>query len=162
MTEPPHNPHFITAASWEKAADVLTFGPVQPAYTAGRSLQSISIHVRDHRMRELPIGDRSFEAHYGAFVVSQQRAPDEREARRRALEASYGLASRATVIAGHDARVYELGPEPPADDPDGRSPAVVVWADGDVFHLIASGELRAAELTRIAESIYGGSVRSPG
>jgi hypothetical protein len=154
VTEPQHNPHFISAESWEAAADELTFIPVEPAHTAGHSLQSISIHVRDHRMRELPIGDRSFEAHFGAFVVSQQQAPDEHEARRRAVEQSYGLEPREGVIAGHAARMYELGPETPPDDPDGRSPAVVVWADGDVFHLIASGQLAVAELVRIAESIY--------
>jgi hypothetical protein len=50
--------------------------------------------------------------------------------------------------------VYELGPEPPSDDVDGRSPSVVTWGDGEIFCLVASGELRSAALVEIARSLY--------
>ena len=62
-------------------------------------------------MRELPIEDRALEAQYGGFVLSQSRKGAE-EARRLALNVSYGRAAREARIAGRDARVYELGPEP--------------------------------------------------
>jgi hypothetical protein len=41
-------------------------------------------------------------------------------------------------------------------DIDGRSPAVVVWHDGAMIYLVASGELGANELSRIAMSMYDG------
>jgi hypothetical protein len=52
MTE---NPHFETASSWKTARAMLTFEPVEPAFTAGLRLQSIRIHVRDHKMRVLAV-----------------------------------------------------------------------------------------------------------
>ena len=132
---------------------MLTFTPVQPKYTAGLELESIRIYVRDHRHRELAIADRTCEAHYRNFVVSQsRRAPD--EARRLALEVSYGRNPIVARILGRDARVYELGPDPGPDDIDGRSPAVVTWHDGDMFYLIASSEMGIAELQSIAMSLY--------
>jgi hypothetical protein len=76
------------------------------------------------------------------------------EARRLALHVSYGRDARAERIAGHDARVYELGPEPAPDDIDGRPPSVVVWHDAEMFYLIASDSLAAERLTRIARSMY--------
>jgi hypothetical protein len=53
--------------------------------------------------------------------------------------------------------VYELGPEPPPDDIDGRSPSVVAWHDGEMFYLLASIEMAADVLVRIATSLYGPS-----
>ena len=83
------NPHFETADSWQAAEAMLTFRPQTPNYTAGFALESIRIYVRDHRQRPLAIGDRTCEAHYGSFVVSQSRR-EPSEARRLALEVSYG------------------------------------------------------------------------
>jgi hypothetical protein len=40
------------------------------------------------------------------------------------------------------------------DDIDGRTPAVVSWADGDLHVLVVSDTLQADELLRIAASIY--------
>ena len=132
---------------------MLTFRPVQPKYTAGLELESIHIHVRDHRQQDLAIADRTCEAYYGDFVVSQsRRRPD--EARRLALELSYGPNPIVATIFGRDARVYELGPDPGPDDIDGRSPAVVTWYDADMFFLIASSALEVAELQKIAMSLY--------
>ncbi len=67
------NPCFETASSWKAARAMLNFQPLEPKHTAGHRRQSIQIHVRDHKLRELPIEDRTLEAHYGAFVVSQSR-----------------------------------------------------------------------------------------
>jgi hypothetical protein len=147
------NAHFETARSWEEARGMVAFQPLEPAHTAGLRLQSIQIHVRDHKRRELPIEDRTLEAHYGGFVLSQSRKGAE-EARRLALNVSYGRAVRDARIAGRDARVYELGSEPAPGDIDGRSPAVVTWHDADMFYLIASGEMSADDLVRIALSLY--------
>jgi hypothetical protein len=132
---------------------MLAFQPIEPAHTAGLGLQSLQIHVRDHKQRELPIEERTLEAHYGGFVLSQsQKGAD--EARRLALVVSYGRGPREARIAGCAARVYERGPEPPPGDIDGRSPAVVTWHDGAMFYLIASGEMATDDLVRIAISLY--------
>ena len=147
------NVHFATAGSWAAAVAMLTFRPLQPSLTAGFDLQALRIHIRDHRMRELPAGNRTLEAHYGGFVVSQSRM-GAAEARRLALIVSYGPAAQEARIAGREARVYELGPEPPFDDIDGRNPAVVTWPDADMFYLVASGEISADTLIRIAASMY--------
>lgn len=132
---------------------MLTFDPLEPAFTAKLRLQSLRIHVRDHKLRELSIADRTLEAHYGGFSLSQARR-SAAEARRLALDVSYGRDPRDIQIAGHAGRVYELGPEPEPDDIDGRSPAVVVWHDGEMFYLVASGQMPASELFRIAISLY--------
>jgi len=145
--------HFETVPSWEAARARLVFQPLEPGYTAGKRLQSLSIHVRDHNQREFSVAERTLEAHYGAFVLSQS-CKGAREARRWAREVAYGPAGREAQIVGRAARVYELGPEPPPDDIDGRSPAVVAWHDGAMFYLVASGEMSAAELMRIAVSLY--------
>lgn len=154
MSDGTGNPHFMTVDSWAEAAAQVTFAPRPPSHTAGHRLASIRIHMMDHRRRALPAEERSVEAHYGTFVVTQQRAASAAEARRLALERSYGADSTATTVAGHEARAYELGPDPGPDDIDGRMPAVIAWADGDVFHLVASGELDVAQLAQIAQSIY--------
>ena len=149
----PRNEHFHTVPTWAEARTLLEFEPRQPRDTAGRALQSLQVHIRDHKRRALAPDGRTLEAHYGAFVVSQSQ-PGSEAARRCAIETSYGLRKREGTIAGHDARIYELGPAPPADDIDGRSPAVVTWHEGPAFFLIASSELPAAALERIATSMY--------
>ncbi len=50
--------------------------------------------------------------------------------------------------------MYELGPEPPPDDIDGRNPSVVTWQDAEMFYLIASGEMSSDKLLKIAISLY--------
>jgi hypothetical protein len=148
------NPHFETASSWKAARAMLTFQPHEPKYTARRCLHSIRIHVRDHKLRELSANDRTLEAHYGGFVLSQARKGTD-EARRLALDVRYGSAGHEGQIAGHAARIYELGPEPAADDIDERNPAVVTWHDADLFFLVASDTMSSDELVRIAISLYG-------
>ncbi len=150
MTE---NPHFETLPSWKAARTMLAFRPLEPKNTVGYGLRSLCIHVRDHKLRELSVADRTLEAHYDAFVFSQARKGAE-EARRLAIVVPYGATGCDAQIAGRAARVYELGPEPPPDDIDGRAPAVVTWCDGDMFYLIASDRLSSAELVRIAGSLH--------
>ncbi len=147
------NPHFETVSSWKAARAMVTFRPLEPKHTAGLHLQSIRIHVRDHKLRELRIEDRTLEAHYGGFVLSQSRK-GANEARRLALAVSYGRTAREAQIAGCAARVYDLGPEPAPDDIDGRSHSVVTWHDAEMFYLIASDEMAADVLVPIATSLY--------
>ena len=147
------NPHFATAASWKAARAMLTFAPLLPTHTAGLRLQALRIHVRDHKMRDLAPGERSLEAHYGGFTVSQAHK-GAAEARRLALLVSYGREGHDMLVAGHPGRVYELGPQPPPDDIDGRSPAVVVWHDGGLLLLVASDTMSADKVARIAVSLY--------
>ena len=132
---------------------MLAFDPIEPRFTAGMALQSLRIHVRDHKRRELAVGARTLEAHYGSFVVSESKKGVD-EARRLALDVSYGSAGRDARVGRCAARLYELGPVPPADDIDGRSPSVVTWHDREMFYLIASGELTVDVLLRIAASLY--------
>ncbi len=105
------------------------------------------IHVCDHKLRELPIGDRTLGAHFGDFVISQAKK-GEAEARRLALDIRYGSECTEALIAGCPARVYELGPEPEPDDIDGRSPSVVTWHDAGMIYLIASDRMFVAELVQ--------------
>jgi hypothetical protein len=146
------NPHFRSASSWSEAAELVAFTPRQPS-APGHAAPTLRIHVRDHRHRELPVGQRTLEAHYGDFVVSQAHR-GEREASRLALRTRYGSEARTVHVGGHEGRAYTLGPEVPEDDVDGRMPAVVTWADGPVHFLVASGALDVAELLRMAESLY--------
>ena len=132
---------------------MLIFQPLRPGYTAGLRLQFLRIRVRDHKMRVLSANDRTLEAYYGGFVLSQA-SKGVKEARRLALAVPYGLTGRDAQVAGHAARVYELGPEPPLDDIDGRSPSVVGWHDAELFCLIASDTMQSDELVRIAISVY--------
>jgi hypothetical protein len=148
------NEHFLDAADWREAALLLTFVPVEPRFTAGFVLQSLAIHVRDYRRRELAVGERTLEAHYGGFVLSEARSTRD-GARQKALETLYGAEARDVRVAGHEGKAYELGPEVEPDDVDGRMPAVVTWCDGEMHYLVASGELSADVLLRIAESVYG-------
>lgn len=132
---------------------MIDFEPVAPVETAGRKLQSLAVFVRDHKFRELARQDRSLEVYYDGFSLSQSRKGN-KEARRMALEVSYGRAPREALIVGHEGRVYERGPEPAAGDIDPRSPAVVVWCDADMFYLAASYTMDVDDLLFIAGSIY--------
>lgn len=76
------------------------------------------------------------------------------EARRLTIDTAYGAEPKETHISGREGRLYELGSEPPVDDIDGRSPAVVVWHDQGRFYLLASDRLTALDLVRIAGSVY--------
>jgi hypothetical protein len=76
------------------------------------------------------------------------------EARRLALSVAYGRAAMRGRVAGHEARLYDLGPEVPPDDPDGRQPAVVTWHDGELHYLLASATLSSHVLQRIGTSMY--------
>jgi hypothetical protein len=146
------NPHFQTASSWTSARAMLAFNPVQPTFTAGVPLESLRIHVRDHKRRELAAAERTLEAHYRSFVVSESRKGLS-EAKRLALNVRYGANGRDTRVGRCAGRMYELGPEPPRDDIDGRSPSVVTWHDGEMFYLIASAELPVDVLLRVAASM---------
>ncbi len=137
MTDTPRNPHFESADTIEEAAELLTFKPIQPAYTAGFGLDAIRVFVRDHRMRDVPMTRRTVELHYGGFVVSQS-CPGPEEARRLAVEVRYGSSPVEALILGREGTIYELGPEPDPDDPDGRMPSVVTWHGDGVHHLVAS------------------------
>ncbi|MFC2177165.1 hypothetical protein ACFLRH_01980 [Actinomycetota bacterium] len=153
MADSVSNPHFLTVGSLKEAAAELAFQPIEPGHTAGQARLSIQIHVRDHKNRELRVADRTLEIHYGAFVFSQARRGIA-EAARLALSVSYGRAPRAVETSGHPAHVHELGPKPGPADIDGREPAVVTWHDGEMHYLVASGELPAEVLVRIAGSLY--------
>jgi hypothetical protein len=147
------NQHFATVPDWVAAREMLTFTPFEPTFTAGLEREGLRIFIRDHKMRDVAVGDRSLEAHYGRFVLSQSRK-GVHEARRLALDVSYGREPQDGAIAGHAARIYELGPDAEPDDIDGRMPSVVTWHDGEMFFLIASGELPVTDLIPIAASMY--------
>lgn len=153
MTRVTDDPHFLSVPTWEAARSQLTFRPRVPRYTAGHRLQSLVVHVRDHRRRELPPARRTLEGHYGVFVLSQSR-PGAAEARRQALAVVYGADGHHSEVAGRPARAYELGPQVRQDDIDGRSPAVVSWHDGEMSYLLASDRMEVAELLSIAGSMY--------
>lgn len=143
------NAYFETVASWKAARKTVSFEPLVPSFTGGRDLQLLRVFVRDHKQRILPIQRRTLEACYGDFTLSQSQTGAEA-----ARQWRLARDSRPTQVGGHPGSTYELGPEPPPDDIDGRSPAVVTWADGDLHMLIASDRLAADELLRIAASIY--------
>ena len=158
---PQHNPHFAEVASWEEAADMLCFEPRRPRDTLGQPLHSLSIFVRDHKHRDLEVEDRVLEAHFGTFSISQSWK-GKKEARRWALEVSYGPAARELLIGGHEGRTYELGPEVPPDDIDGRSPAVVTWYEGGMSFFLASVELPVQSLLTVARSLFDPGAAGPG
>jgi|KBSSwiS6_1023812.scaffolds.fasta_scaffold03550_3 hypothetical protein len=147
------NIHFAAVPDWKAAQAMLTFEPRQPTIPAGLEPARLRIFVRDHKMRELAVAERTLEAFYTGFVFTQSRKGVE-EARRLALDVSYGRDRQEASIGGHAARAYELGPEPEPDDIDGRPPSVVTWHDGEMFFFLASGEMPVAELIPIAASIY--------
>lgn len=146
------NPHFEFPPNWQKARELLDFVPVAPpASRAGEPL-SLAVFVRDHKQRELPRAERSLEAHYAEFVLTQAR-PGAAGAKRLALETAYGQAPQTLRVAGREARAFPPGPEPGPGDPDPRSPAVLAWCDGPMFYLLASETLDTAALAALAESI---------
>ena len=149
---PRQNPHFVPLEDWSGAGPLVDFRPLVPTHTAGVDLQALAVFVMDHRKREVPRSRRAVEAHYGDFVLSQSM-PGKAEARRQALSAAYGAEAETVTVLGHEGRGYRRGPPVPDDDPDGRSPAVLVWADGPLFYLLASTELDLEVLVRIAESL---------
>jgi hypothetical protein len=146
------NPHFADVPSWTAAHAMLTFRPLELTPKAHRHA-AIRIHILDHKMRELPPEQRTLEARYDGFNFSQSRR-GVAEAERLALRTSYGAVGHDARIGGRDARIYELGPEPPPDDVDGRSPSVVAWCDAEMFYLLSSLELPASALLDIAMSLY--------
>ena len=50
-------PHFATVESWADAEELIGFAPLQPFNAEGNTLDSLRVHVMDHRMRELPETD---------------------------------------------------------------------------------------------------------
>jgi hypothetical protein len=147
------NPHFATAVSWAAAQALVLFAPKIPNATAGLAAPALRVYVRNHNFRAVPLDERTLEAHYDGFVFTQSRRTPE-DARRLVLDVSYGRTPHEASILGRPARVYELGPEPPPDDVDGRSPAVVAWHDGPVFYFLASSEMTVDALMTIALSIH--------
>ena len=145
--------HFARVETWAAAEAMLTFRPIELRDTTDYQLQTLEVFVRDHKDREISVEDRTLEAHFGAFVLTQSRRTAA-EARRLALNVSYGPDPREARVLGREARLYELGPEVAPDDIDGRSPAVVVWCDDQMFYLVASTELSAQTLLQIATSMY--------
>lgn len=132
---------------------MLSFRPIEATRLKAHRLQWIRVWVRDHKMRELPVSGRTVEAGYGPFTLSQAwRGVG--EARRHALEVSYGRDGRETHVARCPAKVYELGPEVPPDDIDGRSPSVVTWHDEEIFYFLASYEMASEQLLQIAAALY--------
>lgn len=146
------NPHFVSVDSWEAAASMVGFEPRIPEFTVGCTLSSLTVWVKDHKLRDVSQAERSLEAHYGRFVLAQSQ-PGRSEAARLALETSYGSSFVPVTVTGREGRAYPLGPPPDPDDIDGRAPAVIVWADGARFYLLASTELEADALLQVAGSL---------
>jgi hypothetical protein len=153
MPETPRSRHFATVADWKAAGELVSFRPRRLGNTAHHQLRSLQVHIRDHRDRDVPVAGRTLEAHFGEFVFSQSQH-SVAEARRRALETAYGPAAQSGSVCGHEARLYELGPEVPPGDIDGRQPAVVAWHEGRMFFLLASSEASCDALLGIARSLY--------
>ena len=149
--------HFKQMGDWKEAAEYLSFNPRRPSFTAGYSLETLQIHVMDHRRRHIPVNRRSLEAHFGGFVVDQKRLGSDYDARRKALSTTYGQGIKTVHVAGNVGRSYALGPEVDPQDVDGRVPAVVVWHDADLFYLVASDRLDREQLCQIALSMYENS-----
>ena len=145
------NEHFLFPDSLAAAMELVAFEPLVPGLP-DLNLQSLAVFVRDHKDRELPVSERSLEIHYEGFVFSQTRKGIQKS--REALRQNFGPNPQVTRIAGREGRLYPLGPEPEPDDVDPRSPAVVVWRDGDMFYLIASEVMDACELLDVARSVY--------
>ena len=148
------NAFFESVDNWAEAGEFIDFQPRCPAYTAGFSLESLSIHVMDHRKRRLPVSRRSLEAHFGGFVIDQTRFASANQARKQALSIRYGQVANSIDVSGNEGRSYARGPVPDEDDPDGRDPAVIVWNEGERFFLVTSVELDDEELYRVASSMY--------
>ena len=94
----------------------------------------------------------TLEVHFDGYVLSQAQR-DHVEAMRLA-ELRYGPDASEITVVGRPGIIYELGPEPEPDDIDPRPPAIVTWADGDLFLLLASDTRPASDLLQIAASLY--------
>ena len=145
------NEHFDTVDTWEEAAKLLDFVPT-PLRIDGRPLSKLEVYVRDLK-RRLPISERILEARYPGVAFAQSQK-DEPEARRQALEVKYGQDPQTVVIGGNEGRMYELGPEVPPDDIDGRAESVIAWSDGRRFYMLASNDMMLSELLPVAQSLY--------
>ena len=145
--------HFRTVDSWNDAAELLDFIPRPLPPIEGRPLLKLEVYVRDLK-RDLPVSERILEARYRGLAFAQSQK-ERGEARRLALDVAFGQNPRAVTIGGNEGRMYELGPEVPPDDIDGRSDSVVAWADDRMFYLLASGDMMLAELVPVAQSLYG-------
>ena len=146
------SPHFERFSDWPAAGERLPFEPRTPGETLGFDLSSLALWVRDARDREVEPERRVLEAHYGGFVFSQSQ-PGRGAALRQVRDVSYGANPRPTRIGGCEAREYARGPEPDAGDPDPRMPAVIVWAAGARFFMVASDRLDLEALRRVARSV---------
>lgn len=142
------NQSFLTFPSLRDAEEFMGFQSLARRFPGAPN--AIRAHVRDHRLREVsPTLEVSFEE----FVLSQARWGTD-EARRRAHDVSYGPSRSEASVGGHAATCYELGEDPPPDDPDPRQPSVVTWADGELFCFMASIDLPVARLLEMARSLY--------
>ena len=141
--------HFDGVVDWDEAESRLGFKPLRPRTKP----TLIRIHVRDHRSREV---EPTLEAQIGDYVLSQARR-EPSEARRLAHDETYGRDPKAIEIAGVDGVAYELGPVPDPHDIDPRPPAVVTWADDELFVLVASDSMTASQLIEEARSLYPGA-----
>lgn len=94
----------------------------------------------------------TLEVYYEGFVLSQALR-DPEEAGRMAAE-RYGPDPRHVLVGDHPGFLYDLGPEPDPEDIDPRSPAIVTWADGDLFVLLTSESMEANYLLEVAGSLY--------
>lgn len=137
--------HFLTVQDWEAAEAYLGFTALKPR----QAPSLLRIHVRDHRHREV---DPTLETYFDDFVLSQaKREPAEAI---RLAERSYGPEPSPVDVCGRPGWVYELGPESEGDDVDPRQPSIVVFADAEIFVLLASDELVSARLFEIARSLH--------
>ena len=144
---------FLVPSTWREAAELVAFSPMIPKHLGGRPIKHFRVHVRDHKQRDLPLRDRTLEAWFDDFCFSQSFHSSE-EATRKASETSYGRNPQQVFVGGHEGRMYELGPEVPPDDIDGRDSAAIAWSDGPMFYFLASGRITLAELLPIANALY--------
>jgi hypothetical protein len=145
-------PHWAQPADRDAAERWFGATPARPRETLGRALLGYRVRLRDHRDRLLPVRGRDLEVHFDDFVFTQvSLGPD--EARRRALEWSYGPEPLELRIGPHEGRGYERGPEPAADDLDAPLPTVVTWSVGGLHLLLASGTLPVLRLVEVAQSV---------
>ena len=150
LSSPP--PHWAKPSDWEAAARWFGARPARPRDARGRAVQAFRVRLRDHRDRLLPVARRDLEVHFDDFVFTQVSVGAE-EARRRALEWSYGPEPTEMRIGPHEGRGYERQPDPPDDDPDPPLPTVVTWAVAERHFLLASSTLSVAELIEVAHAV---------
>ncbi|MBT8404140.1 MAG: ankyrin repeat domain-containing protein [Gemmatimonadetes bacterium] len=150
LSSPP--PHWAQPTDWEAAGRWFGATPARPRDTLGRTVQAFRVRLRDHRDRLLPAAGRDLEVHFDDFDFTQVSVGHE-EARRRALEWSYGPEAMELRIGPHAGRGYERQPDPPEADPDPPLPTVVTWWVGERHFLLASATLAVAQLIEVAHSV---------